>query len=349
MYPNLFKETSPQRSTTGSLRKSMLRFAGLGLAFSLTLFAPAAASADAAASDAAQAANAPRQSVKLLHVGNSFSNNAVSHLPQFAKAGGKELLVAGTTLGGCTLERHARHLAEAKDGKPEGSPYGASKSLGLPADQKKVSLPEALAAQEWDFVTIQQASPYSFRPESYEPYAEQLITEIREKAPSATILIHQTWPYRADHHLLRNQNMTPEQMYERIVDAYTQLGNRYDLDFLPSGNAVWAASQTDEWAYAPDPDYDYKNPPLNVSPKEKGLYPGRYWTGSKDKRTLGNDAFHLNSAGCYLAGAVWYEILFNDSVLDVDYTPKSLTPEQAADLRRIAHETVAAYRAKGAL
>lgn len=337
MFFNKASSTPPARG-----QKSVLRFASLGFAFALAVFAPAIHAADTQA-------DAPRESVKLLHVGNSFSQNATAFLPQLAKAGDKELLLAGTTLGGCTLERHARHLAEAKAGDLRGSPYRAAKSLDLADGKNMVSLPEALAAQEWDVVTIQQASPYSFRPESYEPYAEQLITEIREKAPSATILIHQTWPYRPDHPLLAREKMTADTMYERIVDAYTQLGNRYDLDFLPSGNAIYAASQTDAWGYAPDPDYNYEDRPEGVNPKEKGLYPGNRWRTRDGKQTWSGDFFHLNDAGKYLAGCVWYEILFNDSVLDVDFVPQSLTPEQAKDLRRIAHETVAAYRAKDAL
>lgn len=325
-------------------RTRLLQFVGLGLAFSLAAITPLSAQAAAPAAEN----TAPRQSVKLLHIGNSFSNNATSYLPALAKAGGKDLLVAGTILGGCSLERHAKHLAEAKAGDPAGSPYATSKSLKLPAEKKKISVPEALEAQEWDFVTIQQRSASSFLPESYEPYATQLISEIKEKAPQATILIHQTWPYRPDHALLAREKMTPEQMYEGLVDAYSQLGERHGLGFLPSGNAVYAATQTPEWSYSPDPDYNYDDPNPTEGPKEKGLYPGNVLRKDKNgklRKVL--DASHMNPAGRYLTGCVWYEILFNDSVLDVNYTPKGLTPEQTAQLRRIAHETVAAYRANG--
>lgn len=337
---------SPMQHASAPLhpKKSVLRFASsLGLAFSLAVLAPFAGAADKATSG-----KGTTEPLKVLHVGNSFSNNAATFLPQLAEAGGKNLLLAGATIGGCSLERHARHLNEAKAGDPKGSAYRTDKKLGLNTTSKTVTLPEALAAQDWDVVTIQQASPMSFRPESYEPYAEQLVTEIREKAPNATILIHQTWPYRPDHALLKKENMTPDTMYALLVDAYNKLGERYDLGFLPSGNAVYTASKTDQWAYAPDPRFDYDNPP-NRNPKEKGLYPGSRWRTRNGKRSLGLDASHLNQAGCYLAGAVWYEILFNDSVLDVDFVPESLSAAEAKDLRRIAHETVAAYRQKGSL
>ena len=58
--------------------------------------------------------------------------------------------------------------------------------------------------------------------------------------------------------------------------------------------------------------------------------------------TLTLDAHHANVAGTYLGSCVWYEFLFNDDVTALTkYTPKGLTAEQAASLRKIAHETVA--------
>lgn len=313
-----------------------------GVAFCLTMLSSAAFAET-------RDPNVPRQSVKLLHVGNSFSWNATSYLPQLAKAGGKEITIFASSLGGCSLERHARHLGQARAGEPEGSPYAAKKTLGLSDKNKKnVSLPESLQAQPWDFVTIQQVSRQSFLPESYEPYAGQLVEAIREFAPQATILVHQTWTYREDHPLLAREKMTPQQMHERLSAAYRELGERYGFQFLPSGNAVYKASQTADWSYSPDPDFDYGNPTEGTNPKEKGLYPGYRWLKNKEnQQRLALDPSHLNEAGKYLTGCVWYEILFQDSVLDVDYTPNALTPEQAADLRRIAHETVAEYRREG--
>ena len=57
------------------------------------------------------------------------------------------------------------------------------------------------------------------------------------------------------------------------------------------------------------------------------------------------DAHHANGAGTYLGSCVWYEFLFNDDVTKLTkYQPKGLTAEQAASLRKIAHETVAAQK-----
>ncbi|HVJ45419.1 MAG TPA: DUF4886 domain-containing protein, partial [Luteolibacter sp.] len=71
------------------------------------------------------AKEAPKNQIKLLTIGNSFANDATAYLPAMAKAGGKDLLLFRANLGGCSFERHARHLKayEADPANPEGSPY----------------------------------------------------------------------------------------------------------------------------------------------------------------------------------------------------------------------------------
>src|SRR3954467_11891846 len=66
---------------------------------------------------------AERESLKLLTIGNSFADNPLEYLPAMAKAGGKTLIVGRANIGGCPLERHARHLRQAEAGDPEGLAY----------------------------------------------------------------------------------------------------------------------------------------------------------------------------------------------------------------------------------
>ncbi|EIP99111.1 hypothetical protein OpiT1DRAFT_03615 [Opitutaceae bacterium TAV1] len=320
----------------------------LGVALTAGLLAPAAgwSAAD----------NAPRTSVKLLTIGNSFSNNAISQLPEIAKAGGKELLVGRTSLGGCSLERHAKHLAAAlaDPDSPEGRPYSNSPVFGEAlAGKKTVSLPEALAAQKWDFVTIQEWSARSFKPEYQEPWAQQLIEAIRKYAPTAEILIHQTWAYREDHPWYqKGDELTQQKMYDGLLAAYRELSARYGgLRIIPSGAAIQAARQTPRWTFREDTSFDFKNATEGQLPDQTGsLNTGWRWSKQKDgKQKLTLDAIHANTAGCYLGGCAFYETIYNDSVLTVTgYTPKGVSAEDAAQLRQIAHDAVAAERARAA-
>lgn len=297
----------------------------------------------------AQTAEPATPQVKLLTVGNSFSENALHYLPELAKAGGKNLIVGRASLGGHSLEQHVKYLQayEANNADPLGSPYSSLGKLG-PTTEKKISLSDALAAQQWTHITIQQYSAISFKAESFEPYGGILVEYLRKKAPGAEILVHETWAYREDSKLFTKE-FTQLDMYSKLKANYEKLASTYGLRLLPSGDAFQAARQTPRWTYIfPDPAYDYAKPTEGVLPNQTGsLNVGWHWKRDKktDKPSFSLDANHANRDGEYLAGAVWYEVLFNDNVEKVSYAPEGISAEDAAQLRHIAHETVAARAA----
>lgn len=297
-----------------------------------------------------RAADAARDSVRVLTIGNSFADDATTYLPDLAKAGGKDLVLFRANLGGCSLERHARHLAAALADPAatdvEARPYKNNPAVTGLADLKTVSLLDALKARPWDYVTIQQVSHQSFKPESYEPYAAQLIAAIRQLAPQAEILVHQTWAYREDHPFFKKDDgFTPLAMYEQSRAAYHALAARYgDLRLLPSGDALHLARQTPRWTFAPDPAFDYANPPSDTVPDQRAsLQTGWRWVTKKDtaEKRFELDAIHCNKAGDYLTGAVWYQVLFGTTDIPAAYSPEGLAPEDAADLRAHARAAVA--------
>lgn len=290
----------------------------------------------------------PINSVKLLTVGNSFAVNATTYLPDLAKAGGKELVLLNCYKGGCSLKQHAEAIAAIQENpeSPQARIYTHKGALTAPDDKKHpFNLKEALLADKWDVVTIQQYSLVSHKPETYEPYAKQIVDTIRQYAPQAEIRVLQTWSYREDDPLFKSGAFTPEQMYEGLKAAYAKLAATYQLRIIPVGDAFQMARQTALWSFKPDNSFDFANATEDQKPNQQGsLNAGWNWgldqkTGTK-KWLL--DAHHSNRAGQYLGAAVFYEMLFRDDVRKVDFTPKGLTPEEAADLRRIAHETVRA-------
>jgi hypothetical protein len=299
-----------------------------------------------------QGAENPQEPLRLLHIGNSFSMDATRMLTHVAESGGKKIEIYGAVMSGCSLKRHAEWLRQAKAGEKKGSAYMSSEVLGADLHKKgKVSLPEALAAKPWDVVTIQQVSVQSSSYETYEPYASEIIATVRETAPSATLHIHQTWAYRPD--FWSNQAapaMHFNQMHFGAAAAYERLGKDYQITrFLPSGLAVYMANESERWKYQRDPKFSYENPVEGTLPLENGLYVGGRWLVDRKsgKPAFRSDTIHLGPAGQYLAACVWYEILFDESCLKVKYVPERLTPDQAADLRQLAHKAVEAYRAGG--
>lgn len=302
---------------------------------------------------AAEEAKSEGQQVKVLTVGNSFADDACALLPDLAKAGGKDLLLVRANLGGHSLAQHVGYLQayEANADDPKGSPYTAPAYLATP-DRKKINLKAILTSKPWNFVTIQQVSNTSFQEESYEPYAGILIDYIRKNAPTAEILIQETWAYREDHEMFKDGKLNQQSMYEGLKAAYDKLSQRYGLRIIPSGDAYQAARKLPRWTFTfPDPKFDYANPaPGSLPDQQASLNVG--WKWDKDKTTgqpkLILDAKHSNLYGRFLISCVWYEVIFNDSVLDNPFVPTGMSPEDAVLLRQVAHEAVAARKAEAA-
>lgn len=281
----------------------------------------------------------PRESVKILTIGNSFTQNATEYLSDLAETAGKDLLIFRANLGGASFERHANFLEPEDDPNAEpGTPY---KNHPHPktGERQDFSLREALQSADWDYVTIQQVSSRSFRPETFGP-AHRLIAYIREHAPNAEILIHQTWTYRNDYSGYEKDDFSQQKMYDGLTAAYEGLAREYGLRLIPVGDAFHAAGQTAEWSYQKDPDFDFENPPAGLLPDQSGSLIVGYVLRGRDRSRLHFDFKHANTAGKYLGAAVWYEILFGEPLPADTPTPDGLTRTEAESLRRIAHQAV---------
>lgn len=124
------------------------------------------------------AATLSAKELKVLMIGNSFSQSVLSYLPRIVKAEKKHnLLLAQMMIGGCTLNRHIAELKKAED-DPNYKPYGTNYQK-----RRRVNLPEMIKAEKWDIVTIQQGSHESWNKEKFQPAANELIAYIRKNAP----------------------------------------------------------------------------------------------------------------------------------------------------------------------
>ena len=287
-------------------------------------------------------AGAAAKTVRVLVVGNSFSNNATRFLPDLAKEGGHELVIAKAQAGGCSLERHWKAV-EAWRANPEdaaGKIYSGK------------SLEQHAAGKTWDVVTIQQNSMNSTDPATYRPYAEKLHAHLRQLAPGATIWVHQTWAYRTD--AAKFGQLAPgkhaasqREMWERSRAAYAELAREFRLPMLPVGDAFWRVDSDPQWGFRPDPEFDEKaavHPA--VPPQRHSLHVGYRWNPQKK---LARDANHANAAGEYLGALVWYGLLFDENPARVRFVPPGVDAGFAAHLRKVAAETVATARTENRL
>src|SRR5690606_16991114 len=120
------------------------------------------------------------------------------------------LVLYRANLGGASFERHATHLRQWRENPddPAGKVYKQAHIETKEAGP--FSLAEVLKMAEWDIVTVQQVSYLSYHPESYEPFATEILDAIREFAPGAEILVHQVWAYREDHRFFAKGDLSPE-------------------------------------------------------------------------------------------------------------------------------------------
>ncbi len=173
--------------------------------------------------------------MKILAIGNSFSDDATRYLYAIARADGIRLEVANLYIGGCPLSLHHKNMLSGERAYQLG--YNGHLT-GFP-----VSLEEGLTNRAWDVVTIQQASHMSFDPATYEPYGSELAAYIRRLAPTARLVVHQTWAYEENSerlHTVAGYDHA-EDMLSDVVSAYAQLAERVRADgIIPSGEMFGA-------------------------------------------------------------------------------------------------------------
>lgn len=125
--------------------------------------------------------------MKVLAIGNSFSNDAMRYLHNIAKADGTALKTVNLFIGGCPLSRHYANMNN--DAADYDFEYNGERT-GI-----KVSIRQALQSDIWDVVTLQQVSSQSVDYETYQPYLNVLADYVRIHAPKAKLMVHQTWAY----------------------------------------------------------------------------------------------------------------------------------------------------------
>lgn len=277
---------------------------------------------------------ADNKTLRLFVIGNSFSQNATTFLPQIAKEQGKTLIIGRAELGGHSLEQHwgyvERFEKDSTDAK--GKPYGGK------------SLKMLLSAGTWDVVTIQQYSYLSGDSSSYNPYAQKLVGYIRKLQPGAEIVIHQTWAYRADakkfgrvnqEQLAQNQ----KEMWQKSRAAYHKLAKQFNARILPVGDAFETVAINKNYGYKKDIKFDYEHPVApNLPNQVNSINVGYFW----NKQELAFDPNHANDAGKYLGGLIWYGVLFNGSPRKVRFKPETVSDDFAKYLRVVAAKAISA-------
>lgn len=178
--------------------------------------------------------------LRILGVGNSFTDDGMMYLPEVLEAAGIENVVLGRLMiGGCTLERHVK---EYENNNPA---YIYYKSVDNQWEtvKEQATLLDGLADEKWDILVIQQVSGMSGLFESYQPWLNRLIEILRFNSlnAGATIVWQQTWAYAttSTHPDFTNYANNQLVMYEYIMKSNERLVDTTPIDIIiPTGTAI---------------------------------------------------------------------------------------------------------------
>ena len=179
------------------------------------------------------------KSIKILAIGNSFSDNALHYLPLLAKELGiEEIMVGRLYRGSCTIDRH---WSDAQSGASY-ERYEINTGDGWVPQYPK-TLQHALESQNWDIITMQQASGTSGLPESLSNLQNLIdFVSAHTTNPNAKLYWHMTWAYSqfSTHGGFANYNKDQMTMYNAIVDLSKNhiVPNESFTGIIPAGTAV---------------------------------------------------------------------------------------------------------------
>lgn len=213
--------------------------------------------------------------MKVLSIGNSFSQDAHRWLHKLALANGVDIRTVNLVIGGCSLETHWTNASQ------NNSYYDLERNGGT--NKGKISINDALQMDEWDIITLQQVSGWSGIFETYEPYLSSLAELIRKVCPNAKLWFHQTWAYETDstHCHFANYNNDQRQMFDSIASATKEAAKTINVGIIPAGRVIQSLREVVG-------EFDYKNGGLSLC----------------------RDGFHLSlDYGRYAVAATWLATL----------------------------------------
>ncbi|MGN5956030.1 DUF4886 domain-containing protein [Sphingobacterium lactis] len=243
---------------------------------------------------------------KVLAIGNSFSEDAIeNYLYDLAKADGKKMVIGNLYIGGAPLELHLKNAHNNVDAYS----YRKVGEDGVKTTTPKVSIEKALADDNWDYISLQQASSFSGQYNVVMASLTDLWTYVfAHMNPDSKMVYHQTWAYQQDskHEGFKIYGQNQQTMYDSIMNVTKHIDKSGDFEFVvPSGTAV-----------------------QNARTSSIGDHMTR-------------DGYHLNlDYGRFTAACVWYAKLFNADPRKNPYKPEKLTDEQAKIAKEAAWKAV---------
>lgn len=264
--------------------------------------------------------------LKILGIGNSWTRNPTTYLGEILNSIGIDCKIVLCYMGGRTLQDYS-NLVSNDNANTYRDVWTKENGWirGNEDDTKLYRMSEIIGMEDWDIVTLQQASQYGGMYDTFQPYLNNIIKWIKDSVNvMPTIYLQATWAYPNGY---SGNNLTifndsysgsSDIMYAKILEAYTLASEETKIK-----------------------DIFLSAPMVQQIRTISGI----------DKIDTA-DGSHLDINGWYSLGLLWAHTLLreymdsslfgNISIDDVDYKPTAitLTDEQIAEIKDIAIEVV---------
>ncbi|MDF2678539.1 MAG: S-layer y protein [Bacillota bacterium] len=238
------------------------------------------------------------ETIKILSIGNSFSQDSAQWLYDIAASAGVDVVVGNLYISGCSLQTHW------KNAQNNLAYYNYDKwTSSTVVSTKSQTMEQVILDEDWDYISLQQVSGDSGLYYTFQPYLNNLADYVKLKATNQNVklALNMTWSYATNstHNSFENYNKDQLFMYYKIMDAYKKASTDSKIDIIiPCGTAI-QNGRTNEH--------------LNLVGNE-----------------LTNDGYHLNlGIGRYIAGLTYFQTLIvNNSNINKDlFTDVTFVPE----------------------
>lgn len=228
--------------------------------------------------------------IKVLAIGNSFSEDSTYYLHDMLTSFGLENQIVNLYYPGCSIKQHWEHL----NGHEKVYIYQENKGSNPNQQEKMVEIDEVMRSQEWDIIVSHQSSHDSGIKSTYEPFLNYLYSYFKKVQPKAKLFLQETWAYEIDsnHDKFYLYNHSQEKMFNLLRENYHYYAEKLDLNLIPTGEIVQKLRKI--------PLFDYKNGGMSIC----------------------RDGFHLNYLyGRYMVALVWSKYIFKIDVKKATFVP----------------------------
>jgi hypothetical protein len=248
---------------------------------------------------------------RILAIGNSYSRDAMSYIRDMLIKNGvanEDIAIVNAYVGGQSLQGHVSN-AKNNTAAYERQSFGINGVLKSTNGEKLLDI---IKSNDWDYITLQQVSTDSGRPDTYTENGNlsYLINYIKENATNPNVKIgwHMTWAYANSYSGLSG--------YGNQMAMYNAIANAVQTKIVPQ--------------LAPAGDFEFIIPSGTAIQNARTVY----------NDTLNSDGTHLTDKGRFIAGAIWLRRIYGKSVdvFNTGYTPAGLSAEDIAKIAQCVQD-----------